>query len=163
MERAGIPEPEIQNAVPRIYESDANGNIKPIREYTVEYRRQIESDIARASVDYIERQAKGSNPFFLYVGWTQTHYPNVTAPEFTGKSTHRYGDAVMELDYRTGQVLDAIKQAGIEDDTIVIWLSDNGASPDAAPWPDKAGQEQRNGCHSGLSPDPGRHHRCGSA
>ena len=32
----------------------------------------------------------------------------------------------MELDYRTGQVLDAIKEAGVEDNTIVIWLSDNG-------------------------------------
>ena len=151
MQRAGIPEEEIEKAVPRIYESDANGNIKPVREYTVEYRRQIEGDIAQASVDYIRRQAKGSKPFFLYVGWTQTHYPNVTAPEFTGKSTHRYGDAMMELDYRTGQVLDAIKQAGIENNTIVIWLSDNGASPDAAPWPDKGGS---NGPFRGELGDP---------
>ena len=33
----------------------------------------------------------------------------------------------MELDYRTGEVLDAIKSAGVEDNTIVIWLSDNGS------------------------------------
>jgi arylsulfatase len=39
----------------------------------------------------------------------------------------------MELDYRTGQVLDAIKAAGVEDNTIVIWLSDNGASPTGGP------------------------------
>ena len=139
MERAGIPETEIEKTVPRIYESDAKGHLKPVREYTVDYRRQIEGDITQASVDYIKRQAKESKPFFLYVGWTHTHYPSVTAPEFTGKSSHRYGDAMMELDYRTGQVLDAIKQAGIENNTIVIWLSDNGASPDAAPWPDKGG------------------------
>ena len=44
-----------------------------------------------------------------------------------------YGDAVMELDYRTGQVLDAIKAAGIDDNTIVIWLSDNGSTPTGAP------------------------------
>ncbi len=119
--------------------SHADGNLKPVREYSVEYRRQIEGDIAAASADYVKRKAAASEPFFLYVGWTHTHYPSLTAAAFTGKSTHRYGDAMMELDHRTGQVLDAIKEAGIEDNTIVIWISDNGASPDAAPWPDKGG------------------------
>jgi len=151
MERAGIPESEIQKAVPRIYESDANGKLQPVREYTVDYRRQIEGDIAKASVDYIKRQAAAAKPFFLYVGWTQTHYPNVTAPEFSGKASHRYGDALMELDHRTGQVLDAIREAGIEDNTIVIWISDNGASPDIAPWPDKGGN---NGPFRGELGDP---------
>ena len=52
----------------------------------------------------------------------------MTAPEFAGKSRFGpYGDAVMELDHRTGQVLDAIKAAGIENNTIVIWITDNGA------------------------------------
>ena len=39
----------------------------------------------------------------------------------------------MELDYRTGQVLNAIKEAGIEGNTIVIWLSDNSACPTGNP------------------------------
>ena len=139
MERAGLPEVDIAKVVPHIFESHADGNLKPVREYSVEYRRQIEGDIAAASADYVKRKAAASEPFFLYVGWTHTHYPSLTAAAFTGKSTHRYGDAMMELDHRTGQVLDAIKEAGIEDNTIVIWISDNGASPDAAPWPDKGG------------------------
>ena len=50
-----------------------------------------------------------------------------------------YGDAIMELDYRTGQVLDAIKAAGVEDNTIVIWLSDNAAAPTAGPSDTRAG------------------------
>ena len=59
-------------------------------------------------------------PFFLYVGFTHTHYPTLAAPEFAGKSRIGvYGDAIMELDHRTGQVLDAIEAAGIEDNTIV--------------------------------------------
>jgi arylsulfatase A-like enzyme len=139
MERAGLPEVDIAKVVPHIFESHADGNLKPVREYSVEYRRQIEGDIAAASADYVKRKAAASEPFFLYVGWTHTHYPSLTAAAFTGKSTHRYGNAMMELDHRTGQVLDAIKEAGIEDNTIVIWISDNGASPDAAPWPDKGG------------------------
>jgi arylsulfatase len=151
MERAGLDEAAISQVVPHIYESDARGDLKPVREYTTEYRRQIESDIADAAVDYIKRQSATGKPFFLYVGWTHTHYPSLTAPEFTGKSTHRYGDAMMELDHRTGQVLQALEDAGIEEDTIVIWMSDNGASPDTAPWPDKGGN---NGPFRGELGDP---------
>jgi arylsulfatase len=95
----------------------------------------VEGDIARASVEFIERQARAKQPFFLYVGFTHTHYPTLPAPEFTGKSRiGAYGDAIMELDYRTGQVLDAIKAAGVEDNTIVIWLSDNAAAPTSGPF-----------------------------
>ena len=91
-----------------IWESEANG--KKVRLYTLEYRSQIEGDIAKASVEFIERQAKAKQPFFLYVGFTNTHYPIRTAPEFERTSRiGPYGDAIMELDYRTGQVLDAIK------------------------------------------------------
>jgi len=139
MKRAGLSDAEIEKAVPGIYESDSKGSLKRVREYTTEYRHQVEGDIATASVDYIKRQALRSEPFFLYVGWTHTHYPSLTAPEFTGKSTHRYGDAMMELDYRTGQVLDAITEAGIERNTIVIWLSDNGSTPTSSPFADWGG------------------------
>jgi len=125
MERQGMPEDFIENVVPRIWESDDQGNLKPVREYTVEYRSEVEGDIADASIDYIKRHAGGEKPFFLFVGWTHAHYPHVPAPEFVGKAGHPYGDAIMELDHCTGQVLDAIEEAGIEDDTIVIWLSDN--------------------------------------
>jgi hypothetical protein len=56
-------------------------------------------------VDFIQRQGLAKQPFFLYVGFTHTHYPTLTASEFTGKSSIGvYGDAIMELDYRTGQV-----------------------------------------------------------
>jgi arylsulfatase len=140
MQRAGMPEAAIAAAEPSIWESDANGNLKKVRPYTVEYRRQIEGDIAKASNDYIERQAKAQRPFFLYVGWTHTHYPTLAAPEFTGKSRIGvYGNAVMELDYRTGQVLDALKTAGVEDNTIVVWLSDNAAAPTAGPFDSRSG------------------------
>ena len=139
MKRAGLSDAEIEKAVPGIYESDSTGSLSRVREYTTEYRHQVEGDIATASVDYIKRQAQRSEPFFLYVGWTHTHYPSLTAPEFTGKSTHRYGDAMMELDYRTGQVLDAITEAGIERNTIVIWLSDNGSTPTSSPFSDWGG------------------------
>lgn len=134
MQRTGLPEALIAASEPGIWESEANGNLKKIRPYTLDYRRQVEGDIANAAVEYIGHQAKAKEPFFLFVGWTNTHYPSLVAPEFVGKSrSGPYGDAIMELDHRTGQVLDAIKTAGVEDNTIVIWLSDNGASPTEGP------------------------------
>jgi len=134
MERTGMSEEFIESVVPRIFESDETGNLKAVREYTVEYRHQVEGDIAKASVEFIERQAKADKPFFMMVGWTHSHYPSLTAPEFTGKSRiGPYGDAIMELDHCTGQVLDAIKNAGVEENTIVIWISDNGSTPVAGP------------------------------
>lgn len=140
MQRAGMPEAAIAATEPYIWESEANGNLKRVRPYTLEYRAQVEADIAKASVDFIERQAKAKQPFFMYVGWTNTHYPLHTAPEFAGKSRiGPYGDAIMELDYRTGQVLDAIKTAGVEDNTIVLWISDNAAAPTSGPSETRAG------------------------
>lgn len=140
MQRAGMPEAAIAATEPYIWESEANGNLKKVRPYNLEYRAQVEADIAKASVDFIERQARATQPFFLYVGFTNTHYPLHPAPEFEGKSRiGPYGDAIMELDYRTGQVLDAIKAAGVEDNTVVLWLSDNAAAPTSGPSETRAG------------------------
>ena len=78
-----------------------------MREYTTEYRHQIEGDIAKYSVDYIKREAEAKKPFFLYVGFTNTHYPSLVAPEFEGKSRiGPCGDAIMELDASNGRLLD---------------------------------------------------------
>jgi arylsulfatase len=110
-----------------IVEAKGPGETKKVRAYTREYRKQIEGDIAKASVSYIKKQAKAGEPFFLMIGWTRPHFPNDTSEEFKSKSgVGRYGDSVVELDYRTGEVLGAIRDAGIEENTIVIWVSDNG-------------------------------------
>lgn len=134
MERAGLPAAAVDAAAPQIWEGDSKNGLKPVREYTVEYRKQVEGDISKASIEFINKLSKEKEPFFLYVGFTHSHYPSVTAPEFEGKSpAGPYGDAIMELDYRTGEILDAIKAAGIEENTIVIWASDDGASPLTGP------------------------------
>ncbi|MGI9205319.1 MAG: sulfatase-like hydrolase/transferase [Woeseiaceae bacterium] len=140
MERTGLPEELIANTAPKIWEGDSRNGMRVVREYTVDYRAQVEADITEASIDFINELSGDSEPFFLYVGFTHTHYPNRAAPEFTGKSpAGPYGDMIMELDYRTGEILDAIEAAGIEDNTIVIWLSDDGASPNTGPTQDIGG------------------------
>ncbi|MHC4255465.1 MAG: arylsulfatase [Planctomycetota bacterium] len=127
MKESGAPEAMRKALEYWIVEAKGPGEPKRIRPYDVEYRKQIEEDIAKASVAYIKQQAAAKKPFFLFVGWTRPHFPNDVGPKFAGKSgVGKYGDSVLELDYRTGEVLDGIKEAGIEDNTIVIWISDNG-------------------------------------
>jgi arylsulfatase len=88
------------------------------------------------SVDFIEQHAESDNPFFLFVAWTRPHYPNFTSPEFEGASRIGvYGDSLMELDHNTGRVLDAIEKSGLKDETIVVFMSDNGPMRTNT-WPD---------------------------
>lgn len=118
------------------YGKAKKGAAKILREYTLEERKKIDIEIADRSVKYIMKKANKENPFFLFVGWTRPHPPNNTTKEFEDKSRIGiYGDSVMELDYNTGRVLDALKKAGIEDNTIVVWMSDNGPAKTSV-WPD---------------------------
>ncbi len=72
-------------------------------------------------------QQNRDRPFFLYLSHTMPHTPVRPSPEFAGKSKHGpYGDVVEELDWSTGQVLDALRAAGIDEHTLVVFTSDNG-------------------------------------
>jgi arylsulfatase len=121
---------------PMIHEGLGGQDLTAVKPFNEETRRTIDVEIATKSTDFIKRQAGKDKPFFLYIPWTRPHYPNLPSEEFAGKSRiGDYGDSVMELDHNTGKVLDALKEAGIEDDTIVIWLSDNGPM-ETTTWPD---------------------------
>ncbi len=136
MKRAGYEPSEAERAY--IWEGIAGEDdaARAVREYTLDVRRNIDVELADKAVKYIEKQAKGGDPFFLFVSWTRPHYPNLTSKEFEGASKIGiYGDSVMELDHNSGRVLDAIAEAGIEDDTIVVWMSDNGPWKTMV-WPD---------------------------
>ena len=84
--------------------------------------------IVPKTVEYIKRNGAAKKPFFVYVGYTEMHPPVIGHPDFVGKSTQRGGlfaDVIGEMDYRVGQILDAIKEAGVDENTNVILSSDN--------------------------------------
>ena len=86
----------------------------------------------RRSFKYITEKAKEDNPFFLYLALPSPHTPILPTEEWLGKSgLNPYGDFMIMIDAYMGQLTEAIKQAGIEDNTIVIFTSDNGCSPQA--------------------------------
>ena len=84
-------------------------------------------ELTRHAVSWIEASAKSDKPFFLYLPLTSPHYPVVPAPEFKGKSqAGDYGDFVLQTDSTVGQVLAALDRAGVANNTLVIFTSDNG-------------------------------------
>ena len=66
-------------------------------------------------------------PFFLYLAHNMPHAPIFASPEFQGQSKgERYGDVIEEIDWSVGEVMKAIRESGIGDNTLVIFTSDNG-------------------------------------
>lgn len=87
---------------------------------------------AEKAAEWIAKSAKGGKPFFLYLPLNAPHTPINPLPEWKGKSgLNAYGDFVMQVDAATGQVLDALEKAGVAGNTLVVFTSDNGCSPQA--------------------------------
>jgi arylsulfatase A len=89
-------------------------------------------ELTRRAVSYIGERAKAGRPFFLYLPFASPHTPTIPTKEWLGKSgLNPYADFVMATDAAVGEVLDALKKHGLEDDTLVVFTSDNGCSPQA--------------------------------
>jgi len=77
------------------------------------------------ALKFIERSK--DKPFFLYMPHTMPHAPLAASEEFTGKSgMGLYADAIMEIDWSVGEILKTLKKNGLEQNTLVIFTSDNG-------------------------------------
>jgi len=87
---------------------------------------------ASKSVNYINEQSKQDKPFFLYLPLTSPHTPIVPSEKWQGKSSiGAYGDFLMETDWVVGEVLNALDKHGLTENTLVIFSTDNGCSPEA--------------------------------
>ena len=86
----------------------------------------------RRAIVYIKLKAKEKKPFFLYLALPSPHTPILPTPEWVNKSKlNPYADFVMMVDNYVGQVLETIESAGIENNTLIVFTSDNGCSPAA--------------------------------
>ncbi len=84
------------------------------------------------AIEFIKQNQ--SRPFFLYLPHTMLHQPLGVSEGFKGSSNWgEYGDAIQELDHHVGRIFDAIEQLGIDDNTIIIYVSDNGRGPGRTP------------------------------
>jgi arylsulfatase len=91
--------------------------------------------VEKASLDYLDRNANSTQPFFMSINFMKVHQPNMPAPEFQLKSLSKtkYADSVVENDTRIGRIMDKVRSLGLDKNTYVFWTSDNGAWQDVYP------------------------------
>jgi len=122
-----------------IWEGRAGEPSRNVKPFDMDSRRTIDREAAERSVDFMTRQTRARTPFFLYYPMTQIHFPTLAHPDFAGTTgAGDIGDAMADVDYNVGLVLDAIDKLGIKNDTIVFWCTDNGAEQ-RRPWRGSSG------------------------
>lgn len=115
--------PDYWGQWPLRYWENGSVTIDPVED---EDQKMLSTWYTEKAVDFIERHS--DQPFFLYLPHSMPHVPLYCSDRFEGKSgTGLYGDVMMELDWSVGQVNQAIKDQGLEENTIFVFvISDNG-------------------------------------
>jgi arylsulfatase len=125
--------------MPRVMAARAGEQPSELHVYDLEARRRIDAELTERTIDFIQRQAKTGRPFFAYVPITQLHYPTLPHRDFEGRTgAGDFADSMVEMDYRVGQMLDAVDACGIAERTLFIFASDNGPEF-RRPWRGTAG------------------------
>lgn len=117
-----------------IWEQRAGEAPRKVRVFDLDSRRTLDREAALKGIDFIERNARAGRPFFLFYPVTQIHFPTLPHPDFAGKTgAGDIGDAMADVDYNTGLILQALKRLDLERNTLVMWCTDNGAEG-RRPW-----------------------------
>ena len=119
--------------------SDGRGGqkIKDTGPLTKKRMETIDEEITAKAIDWMEKQAKADQPFFLWYNSTAMHFRTHVAEKNLGKSGQdEYSDRMVVHDEQIGQILDKLDELGIADNTIVMYSTDNGPENDT--WPDAA-------------------------
>lgn len=86
---------------------------------------QFTTDYTTRTVNFIKKNKH--KPFFIYLAHSMPHVPLAVSDKFKGKSEQGlYGDVMMELDWSVGEVLKALREQGLEENTLIVLTSDNG-------------------------------------
>ena len=125
--------------VPCVMEGFAGHPAKNTAPYDLAKRRLIDGELTERTIAFMRKNSAADQPFFAYVPLTHLHFPTLPHPDFAGRSgVGEFADSMMELDHRTGQLLDAVDELGIRDNTLFIFASDNGPEF-RRPWRGTAG------------------------
>ena len=97
----------------------------------------VDEEITAKAIEWMEKQAKANQPFFLWYNSTAMHFRTHLADKNRGKSGQdEYSDRMVVHDEQIGQLLKKLDELGITDNTIVMYSTDNGPENDT--WPDGA-------------------------
>jgi arylsulfatase len=114
--------------MPKLWEGKKGEKSKAVGELDMKVRPLLDEKIVDKANDFIKRSAKGDKPFFTYVSLSHIHPPEAVHPDFDKTDPERlgmYADLIAEMDHRVGQVVDCVEEAGIADNTVVVFSSDN--------------------------------------
>jgi len=112
----------------KVLEGKKGEKTQEVTVYDLNERRLIDSEITRRSIDFMERSINAGKQFFAYIPFTLVHYPTLPNFNFEGKTGNgSWADALAELDYNVGEIIDAIDRSGVANNTVVIFCGDNGA------------------------------------
>ena len=117
---------------PQLWEGTKGGKQTAVADLDMAVRPFLDEKIVGKTTDYIKRKAASGKPFFTYVGLSHFHPPEAVHPDFDQTSPDRlsaYADIVAEIDHRLGQIIDCVEEAGIADDTLIVFSTDNAATP----------------------------------
>jgi len=115
-------------AVPYIWEGKKGEKATKVKKFDLDTRATLDREIVEKSIAYIKAKSKSKKPFYNYIGLSHFHPPFLVHPNFVNASKAGvFADTVMEVDYNVGLILKAVKDAGIEENTVVILTGDNAA------------------------------------
>lgn len=125
--------------LPYIMEGRRGGPTRNVKLFDADARRRIDGEVVDRTISFMEANAAADRPFFAYVPITQLHFPSLAHPDFVGRTGHgEMADSLAEMDYRVGQIVDAVDRLGRAEDTIFLYGSDNGPEF-RRPWRGTAG------------------------
>lgn len=114
---------QAQAKYPPLFWIEGNKQVKEIKD--LNDASFITPTVTEHAVSFIRKNKK--NPFFLYVPHPMPHVPLAATEKFKGKSERGiFGDVLTELDWSVGQIMKELKDQGLDNNTIVIFTSDNG-------------------------------------
>ena len=125
-----------KNFGPRgVIHSFADGRMTDTGPLTKKRMETFDEEVSAKAIDFMERAAKADKPFFLWWNSTKMHVFTHLKEGVAGKTgLGIYADGMVEHDRQVGEMLDKLKELGLEDNTIVMYSTDNGA--EAFTWPD---------------------------
>lgn len=122
---------------------DGTQRIESTGPLTKKRMETIDEEVTKAALDFLERAKKADKPFFLWWNSTRMHIWTHLKKESEGKTgLGTYPDGMVEHDAMVGQLLDKLKELGLDDNTIVMYSTDNGA--EKFTWPDGGQSPFRN-------------------
>jgi arylsulfatase A-like enzyme len=114
---------------------DGKQKIEDTGPLTKKRMETVDEEVTKSALEFMDKAHKDGKPFFVWWNSTRMHIFTHLRPESDGKSgLGIYADGMVEHDAMVGQLLDKLKELGIEDNTIVMYSTDNGA--ETFTWPD---------------------------